>query len=44
MEFAYVFGLLHHTQYLAQVILLALSSINYFEPFVISFIGAYYLL
>ena len=39
-EFAYVFGLHHHTHYLAQVISLALSGINYLGSFGLSPIGA----
>ena len=33
MEFVCAFGLHHQTHYLAQVILLALSGINYLKPF-----------
>ena len=41
MEFACAFGLHHHTNYLSQVILLALSGINYLKPFGLSPTKAY---
>lgn len=41
MEFVCAFSLHHQTHYLAQVILLALSGINYLKPFGLALTKAY---